>query len=218
MSKIVLSLDDNLIMEYELEKEETMIGRRSSNDIQIQNLAVSGRHARIILAMNDAFLEDLGSTNGTYVNGRLIKKQALNDGDEIIIGKYKLAFYSADAVSQPALSSFLHTGAEPELVGVESEDESGSSKYNSAIIEVKNGAKAGQILPIQKPVTTLGRPGIQIAAIMKKPEGYFFMHIESEEDSTPPKHNHTELGEEPVLLKSGDSLTVAGINVEFMLS
>ena len=216
MPKIVLSLDDNLLKEFELENEETMIGRRSSNHIQIQNLAVSGRHARIILAMDDAFLEDLGSTNGTYVNGRLIKKQALKSGDEIIIGKYRLVFYNDENATSAGQAK---AGAESSLTDkVTGDEETENSRNNSAIIEVKNGAKAGQILPIQKPVTTLGRPGIQIAAIMKKPEGYFFMHIESDEDSKPPRHNQSDLGEDPVLLQSGDSLTVAGISVEFMLS
>lgn len=215
MPKIVLSLEENMIREFDLNKEETTIGRRSTNDIQIQNLAVSGRHARIKVAMDDAFLEDLGSTNGTYVNGRLIKKQALSDGDEIIIGKYKLVFYSAEASASPAVSPLLHTNTDDTTN--ESTDEA-LDNHNSAIIEVKNGAKAGQILPIQKPVTTLGRPGIQIAAIMKKPEGYFFMHIESEDENNRPRHNQSEIGEEPVMLKSGDNLTVAGINVEFMLS
>ncbi|MDO6462148.1 FHA domain-containing protein [Granulosicoccaceae sp. 1_MG-2023] len=215
MPKIVLSLEENMIREFDLDKEETTIGRRSTNDIQIQNLAVSGRHARIKVALDDAFLEDLGSTNGTYVNGRLIKKQALNDGDEIIIGKYKLVYYATPATAEPALSSMLHTNTDET-------DGDGQAKAaenpNSAIIEVKNGAKAGQILPLQKPVTTLGRPGIQIAAIMKKPEGYFFMHIESEDEDSRPRHNQAEIGEEPVLLSSGDNLTVAGISVEFMLS
>ena len=215
MPKIVLSLDENMIREFDLDKEETTIGRRSTNDIQIQNLAVSGRHARIKVAMDDAFLEDLGSTNGTYVNGRLVKKQALSDGDEIIIGKYKLVFYSAEASKQASEASLLE--ANTDIPSEAGEAEVGENQ-NSAIIEVKNGAKAGQILPIQKPVTTLGRPGIQIAAIMKKPEGYFFMHIEREDDNNRPRHNQSEIGEEPVMLKSGDNLTVAGINVEFMLS
>ena len=215
MPKIVLSLDDNLLKEFDLENEETTIGRRSSNHIQIQNLAVSGRHARIIIAMDDAFLEDLGSTNGTYVNGRLIKKQALKSGDEIIIGKYRLVFYNDESA---ASTGKAEAATDQSTNDTSNEDDVENSRYNSAIIEVKNGAKAGQILPIQKPVTTLGRPGIQIAAIMKKPEGYFFMHIESDEESNPPRHNHADLGEDPVLLQSGDSLTVAGISVEFMLS
>ncbi len=216
MPKIVLSLEDNPIKEFELENKEMTVGRRSSNDIQIQNLAVSGRHARIMRTSDGMVLEDMNSTNGTYVNGRLIKKQALSDGDEVIIGKYKLVFYDTTPVTHPTLASLLHTNTEVD--NEEVADESVNSKYNSAIIEVKNGAKAGQILPIQKSVTTLGRPGIQIAAIMKKPEGYFFMHIESEDDCKPPRHNQSSLGEEPVLLKSGDSLTVADISVQFMLS
>ncbi len=218
MPKIILSLDNNKIKEFELNKSETTIGRRSSNDIQIQNLAVSGKHARIVINANDTVLEDLNSTNGTYVNGRLIKKQALDDQDEIIIGKYKLEYLISEAADDRSLSSGSVVGSSTAAEATNSALDLGSARNNSAIIEVKNGAKAGQILPIQKPVTTLGRPGIQIAAIMKKPEGYFFMHIESEEDSTPPQHNQSELGEEAVLLSSGDSLTVAGIKVEFMLS
>ena len=198
-----------------------------SNTTHLQNLGQAPVHhlhfakrtdhdvGRLKVAMDDAFLEDLGSTNGTYVNGRLVKKQALSDGDEIIIGKYKLVFYSAEASKQASEASLLESNTDiPSEAG---EAEVGENQ-NSAIIEVKNGAKAGQILPIQKPVTTLGRPGIQIAAIMKKPEGYFFMHIESEDDNNRPRHNQSEIGEEPVMLKSGDNLTVAGINVEFMLS
>ncbi|MCB1756536.1 MAG: FHA domain-containing protein, partial [Gammaproteobacteria bacterium] len=140
MPKIVLSLDDNQIREFDLEKEETMIGRRSSNDIQIQNLAVSGRHAKIIIALNDAFLEDLGSTNGTYVNGRLIKKQALKDGDEIIIGKYKLVFHGSEKTEQDERSGLLHKNNDELAINEQAvaDIDVGGSKYNSAIIEVKN--------------------------------------------------------------------------------
>lgn len=87
-----------------------------------------------------------------------------------------------------------------------------------AVIEIKNGAKSGQILPIDKPVTTLGRPGIQIAAIMRKPDGYFLMHIESDDSVDRPTLNLDSIGDEPVMLHSGDRLNVAGIDVEFMLS
>lgn len=92
------------------------------------------------------------------------------------------------------------------------------SRSRGAVIEIKNGAKSGQILPIDKPVTTLGRPGIQIAAIMRKPDGYFLMHIESDDSVDRPTLNADSIGDEPVLLHSGDELHVAGIDVEFMLS
>ena len=96
--------------------------------------------------------------------------------------------------------------------------DSASSTSKGAVIEIKNGAKSGQILPIDKPVTTLGRPGIQIAAIMRKPDGYFLMHIESDDSVDRPTLNQDAIGDEPVLLHSGDELNVAGIDVEFMLS
>ncbi len=93
-----------------------------------------------------------------------------------------------------------------------------SARSRGAVIQIKNGAKSGQILPIDKPVTTLGRPGIQIAAIMRKPDGYFLMHIESDDAVDRPTLNADSIGDEPVLLHSGDELNVAGIDVEFMLS
>ena len=93
-----------------------------------------------------------------------------------------------------------------------------SARSRGAVIQIKNGAKSGQILPIDKPVTTLGRPGIQIAAIMRKPDGYFLMHIESDDAVDRPTLNSDSIGDEPVLLHSGDELNVAGIDVEFMLS
>ena len=91
------------------------------------------------------------------------------------------------------------------------------AKSNGATIEIKNGAKSGQLIPIDKPVTTLGRPGIQIAAIMRKPDGYFLMHIESNDSVDRPTLNNDFIGDEPMLLHPGDELNVAGINVEFDL-
>jgi len=67
-------------------------------------------------------------------------------------------------------------------------------------------------------VTTLGRPGIQIAAIMRKPDGYFLMHIESDDSVDRPTLNDDAIGDEPMLLQSGDELNVAGINVEFNIA
>ena len=82
-AKLVLSLNASVLGEYGLEKERITIGRKPDNDIQVDNLAVSGQHAAIITILNDSFLEDLDSTNGTFVNGKLIKKHALKNGDVI---------------------------------------------------------------------------------------------------------------------------------------
>ena len=77
MAKLILSLDGSVIKEVPLDKERLTIGRRPHNDLQIDNLAVSGEHALIVTILNDSFLEDLGSTNGTLVNGVPIKKHIL---------------------------------------------------------------------------------------------------------------------------------------------
>ncbi len=107
----------------------------------------------------------------------------------------------------------------PEVAPAPSPDEKRTETgYTGAVIEIKNGAKSGQKLPIDKPVTTLGRPGIQIAAIMRKPDGYFLMHIESDDSVDRPTLNSDAIGDEPMLLKSGDELNVAGIDVEFNLA
>src|SRR5256714_3686283 len=92
MAKLILSMDGLVLKEIPLAKERTTIGRKPHNDIQIDNLAVSGEHAVIVTIMNDSFLEDLGSTNGTVVNGNPIKKHFLQNNDVIELGKYKLKF------------------------------------------------------------------------------------------------------------------------------
>ncbi|HXZ52401.1 MAG TPA: FHA domain-containing protein [Burkholderiales bacterium] len=103
MAKLILSMDGLVLKEIPLVKERTTIGRKPHNDIQIDNLAVSGEHAVIVTIMNDSFLEDLGSTNGTMVNGNSVKKHFLQGNDVIELGKYKLK-YIAEA-GQPVGAS-----------------------------------------------------------------------------------------------------------------
>jgi pSer/pThr/pTyr-binding forkhead associated (FHA) protein len=97
MAKLVLSMDGLVLKEITLNKERTTVGRKPHNDIQIDNLAVSGEHAVIVTILNDSFLEDLGSTNGTMVNGEPIKKHFLQHNDVIELGKYKLKYLNETA-------------------------------------------------------------------------------------------------------------------------
>src|SRR5690349_16358328 len=96
MAKLILSVDGQVLKEYQLSKERTLIGRKPHNDIQIDNLAVSGEHAAIITILNDSFIEDLGSTNGTMVNGKPVKKHFLQSNDVVEIGKQKLKYVNDD--------------------------------------------------------------------------------------------------------------------------
>ncbi|MGA8204187.1 MAG: FHA domain-containing protein, partial [Woeseiaceae bacterium] len=92
MARLILSLDNQVLAEYNMTKERYTVGRLPDNDVRIDNPAVSGHHSLIINILNDSFLEDLNSTNGTYVNGKLIKKHALQHGDVITIGHHQLRF------------------------------------------------------------------------------------------------------------------------------
>ncbi|MFI4922475.1 MAG: FHA domain-containing protein [Burkholderiales bacterium] len=108
MAKLILSMDNLVLKEIVLNKERTTIGRKPSNDIQIDNLAVSGEHAVIVTILNDSFLEDLGSTNGTLVNGNMVKKHFLQNNDVIELGKYKLK-YVTEQPSQATESNYEKT-------------------------------------------------------------------------------------------------------------
>src|ERR1700737_1240676 len=108
MAKLILSVDGQVLKEYQLSKERTLIGRKPHNDIQIDNLAVSGEHAAIITILNDSFIEDLGSTNGTMVNGKPIKKHFLQNNDVVEIGKHKLKYFN-DAPQAATAADFEKT-------------------------------------------------------------------------------------------------------------
>ena len=107
MAKLILSMDGLVLKEIPLVKERMTIGRRASNDIQIDNLAISGEHAAVVTILNDSFLEDLNSTNGTLINGQPAKKHFLKNNDVIELGKYKLK-YLAEHI-QPADDRYVQS-------------------------------------------------------------------------------------------------------------
>ena len=155
MAKLILSMDGLVLKEIVLKKERLSIGRKPHNDVQIDNLAVSGEHARIVTILDDSFLEDMDSTNGTLVNGRPVKKHRLKHNDVIELGKYKLKYLN-----------------DPEEEGNEGSFDPGISVQSPvqapvpvAKIHVLTGKNAGRMLSLVKPVTSLGRPGVQVALI-----------------------------------------------------
>lgn len=117
MGKLVVSLDGVVIKEVQITKDKTTLGRRPYNDIVIDNLAVSGEHAVLQMVGADVFIEDLNSTNGTYINGKAIKKQLLADNDTVEIGKYKIKFqlnnsadYEKTMILKPGAGAPAHLG------------------------------------------------------------------------------------------------------------
>jgi pSer/pThr/pTyr-binding forkhead associated (FHA) protein len=234
MAKLVLSLNGAVQGEFELDQERFTIGRKPENDIQIDNLAVSGKHSMIITILDDSFLEDLGSTNGTYVNGKLVKKHALKDGDVIAIGKHELKYANENAsddedefektmIIKPGSASAAVAAAQAaEEAGAAAAPtpQAGAPAASGGMplgrLTVLNGPIAGKELELTKALITLGKPGTQVAVISRRPQGYFLTHIESSGGF--PVVNGTEIGAKAYQLKDGDLIELAGIKMEFSTS
>ena len=224
MGKLVVSLDGVVIKEVQITKDKTTLGRRPYNDIVIDNLAVSGEHAVLQMVGSDVFIEDLNSTNGTYINGKAIKKQLLAHNDTVEIGKYKIKFlveegsdYEKTMVLKPG--SVPAPGQPGQGAGY-SASTYGASGFGSlgaatvpASIRVLNGAAAGREVVLTKVVTTVGKPGVQVASITKRPGGYVLAHVEG---ALRPTVNSNPLTGETVHLKNGDVIELAGTQMQFI--
>ncbi len=295
MAKLILSMDGLVLKEIPLVKERTSIGRKPHNDIQIDNLAVSGEHAVIVTILNDSFLEDLGSTNGTLVNGNAVKKHFLQNNDIIELGKYKLK-YLAEPGQQPAASaadfektmvlrpsamktmteqarSMTGTDTLPKsppkpasagTTGATSTSDLGAAAKTPpaaasgaapaqeppaaspapkaeppaqaaaptpaapapaapaaakpaqilGAIQILTGGNAGKELELAKPLTTLGKPGVQVAVLTRRPQGYFITHVEG---TRQPTVNGQSIGAAPHMLKDHDVIEIAGVKMEYFL-
>jgi pSer/pThr/pTyr-binding forkhead associated (FHA) protein len=242
MAKLILSLEGSVIREVPLNKERITIGRKPQNDIQIENLAVSGEHARVMTILNDSFLEDLGSTNGTLVNGAPVKKHFLQDSDVVEIGKYKLKFVveapAAKQVEQASMEDFEKTmilrapaaakaaaKAFGEVPGMQAAAPAPASvraavavapppieQQPVAAIQILNGPSAGRELIFTKTLTTLGKTGVQVAVIARRPQGYFITHVEGLKF---PVVNGKTLDAQAHLLTDHDLIELAGVKLEF---
>ena len=291
MAKLILSVDGQVLKEFPLTKERTLIGRKAHNDIQIDNLAVSGEHAAIITILNDSFIEDLGSTNGTMVNGKPVKKHFLQNNDVVEIGKHKLKYFN-DAPTAATAADFEKTmiirnpakaappppkpaaemsdtatnlkplaaeqtatkapeskpapgpatmnvstsppepkpmapppppppppppkpapaPAAPAAAAPATAPAAGGAPLREAVIQVLSGAAAGRTLDLTKNLTTIGKPGLQVAVITKRPNGYFITHVEG---ATYPTLNGASMGAQAHPLNDHDLIEIAGVKMEF---
>lgn len=207
MPKMIVSIDGVVIKEVQLSKDRTSLGRRPYNDIVIDNLAVSGEHAVLQMSGGDVYVEDLNSTNGTYVNGKAVKKQLLTHNDTVEIGKYKISYVGEAVPSVQEKSPILNTGTSGMA------PLSGLDNGPIAAIRVMTGAAAGREVALIKVVTTIGKPGVAVAAITKRPQGFVVAHVEGAEK---PTLNGAVIGSEPVSLKDGDLLELAGTQMQFV--
>lgn len=261
MAKFIVSLDGQLVKEYEIKKERLTIGRKPHNDIQIDNLAVSGEHAMIMTILNDSFLEDLGSTNGTMVNGQPVKKHFLQNNDVVEIGKYKLKYVNeqpskmsqqefektmvmrASPAAEPKQKDPSDTQSSPRFVDTNVEPTRPAAPDGAAAavqapqtppkaaepavqpqpaapaaaqgaIQILSGPNAGKELPLVKALTTVGKPGVQVAVIAKRPQGYFITHVEG---ANFPTVNGKAMDAQARQLQDHDIIELAGVKMEFFV-
>ena len=212
MPKMIVSIDGVVIKEVQLTKDRTSLGRRPYNDIVIDNLAVSGEHAVLQMSGNEVFVEDLNSTNGTYLNGKAVKKQQLNNGDTVEIGKYKIKYVNEAASAGFEKTMIIKSGSVAPAVSAAPPAATEGGTGNAAI-KVMSGAAAGREVPLVKVVTTIGKPGVAVAAITKRPQGFVVAHVEGD---SKPALNGAPIGIEPVALKNGDVLELAGTQMQFV--
>ena len=238
MARLILSLDSQVLAEYNMNKERYTIGRLPDNDVRIDNPAVSGHHALIINILNDSFLEDLNSTNGTYVNGKLIMNHALQHGDVITCGHHQMRFVDSQAsdnepdefektmVIQPsaAIEERVRAAkAEPQpprpatarANGDGGPAAAGAVAPPKAKLQVLSGAFAGRELELIKALTTLGRPGVQVAAITRRADGFYSVHVDSGAPDDFPLVNGAPIGPQARRLTDNDVITLAGVKMGF---
>jgi pSer/pThr/pTyr-binding forkhead associated (FHA) protein len=253
MAKIILTLNNVLLSEHSLVKVRTNIGRRPTNEIHLDNLAISGEHSAIVKMGSDYFVEDLDSTNGTLVNGEVTKKHLLQHGDIIELGKYQLKYVNdaADTPTMNASSAFEKTmmmhpskiksarsksteapivSSPPKMPIEVPKASSDISDYPQAMIsgmhvsqasvkvgkiQVLNGSGSGRELVLNKSLTTLGRTGVQVAVITRRPHGYFITHVEGK---VLPVVNGISTGLQAFALTDHDVIELAGVKMEFYLT
>jgi len=249
MARLILSLDGQVMAEYNMNKERYTIGRLPDNDIRIDNPAVSGHHSLIINILNDSFLEDLNSTNGTYVNGKLIKKHALQHADVVTVGHHQLRFIDTQSsdtepdefektmiitpgsavAAQAAKKASAMAPPPPAPAPAPASRFSTASRtappssmngeqpvaLPKAKLQVLSGAFAGRELELNKALTTLGRPGVQVAAITRRADGFFIVHVDSGKPNDYPHVNGTPTGEQARRLQDNDVILLAGVKMGF---
>ncbi|WP_311222234.1 MULTISPECIES: FHA domain-containing protein [unclassified Acidovorax] len=223
MPKMIVSIDGVVIKEVPLTKDRTTIGRRPYNDVVIDNLAISGEHAVLHMPVPGGVveIEDLQSTNGTYINATPVKRQPLRNGDTVELGKYKIRFvHEAEPADNFERTMVFKPGMAPPRPAVSRPAPlSGSMPLTAtpqtASIRVLTGPAAGREVVLTKVVTTIGKPGAAVASINKRHNEFVLVHVEGEGTA---RVNGVATSSQATALKTGDRIELAGTEMEFVLT
>lgn len=239
--KLVLKFKDTVISECPLDQEETTIGRKPDNTIHIDNLAVSGRHARVLRIGSKAILEDLGSTNGTMVNNKRVTKHILQHGDTIQVGKHTLIFVNLDAKGADKeeeieaapqeedhmdKTMILSPQSRSEMMGSGGGGSAAATNMPLGAVQIIAGPNAGKTVEMSASLTSIGKGdsckikvkgltvGKQAAVITRRPTGYHIAHLEGMAKT---KVNGEAVSDQPRTLNDGDIIELSDTKMEFFI-
>ena len=219
MGKLIVTDGSGTTQDFPLNKERVTIGRHPDNDISLNDKAVSGHHAVVVTILQDSFLEDLDSTNGTQVNTKQIAKHPLVDGDVISIGRNTLKYEGSKATEDDFERTMVMKPGQFNPAFDSPVDKAGAPpKPVIGKLKVANGANAGKELELTKALTTVGRPGVQVAAITRRADGYYIVHVGGQSASKRPLVNGKEIDTQAFKLNHQDLIELAGTQMNFILS
>jgi len=217
MATIILTKDGVVLQKIPLSKERTSVGRRTYNDVVVEDPGISAEHAVFVTNQGDPYFEDLKSTNGSQINGRPVQKHVLQDRDVITLGRYAIE-YRADANGMETISPATQLSIAENLGDLHQStmpvyDDPNFDGITRARVQILNGHKAGQMITITETLTTIGRPDIHMAAMTRNEKGHCLMHIYGD---VLPAINGKLTGPEMQVLKNGDLIDLAGTKLLFM--
>lgn len=218
MAKLIMTLDGAIIREFMIDKDSISIGRKHGNDIQLNDLTVSGRHALVTNLAEGIYIDDLGSTNGTLLNGARIAKSVLTHGDVVQVGNYQFTYFEDEEANyEPTM--FLRAEIEDTQIMEMNPPKAGDVKGEPlAGVKILNGPLKGKVLELRKPFNTLGFNGVKMAMIARSINGYTITAIKNTKlrrANDTPSINGNVIGDSPILLKSNDVIELAGTQMSF---
>lgn len=218
MSKLILTLDGAVVKEYPIDKDSISIGRKHGNDIQLNDLTVSGRHALIVSMGEHIYVDDLGSTNGTLLNGARISKTLIKHGDVVQVGNYQFTYFD-DAETEYEPTMFIQAEIEDtQIIDTNAANKQQIKGEKLGAVKILNGPLSNKTLELRKPFNTIGFNGVKMAIISRATDHYTISALKSSKlrrSNDAPMHNGNLISVDPIRLKDGDILELAGTQMRF---
>jgi hypothetical protein len=223
MAKLVLSTDGVVMDQRFLERARVTVGRDAANDIVVDDPAVRGLHAAIVVVGNDYILEDLVGEQGIAVNGTPVQRRILQHGDVVALGSFHLRFVDAKRSSEVDLErTVIIRALRPEGGGMASTPDAPavpvpatratSVRFPTGRVRRVGGARDGEVRELDRVIATFGTRGRALAVVTRRPQGFWLTHVVGREF---PRVGGESIGAAPRLLQSGDVIEVDGERLAF---